>query len=145
MLLPRLYLQLGITLDYLTGNHVPSLSSVLREALNDPTNPKDTAERLRPLISDNDLHLFPQFGVNKHWPPTFLIHGTDDTAVPADESRNMRNLLQQSGVSVTLVELKGEHSVDYVENAETLFRTTFDAAWGFLRTELGNAGSSDVL
>jgi acetyl esterase/lipase len=96
MLLARLYLQLGIALDYYTGNHVRSLSSVLRDALNGP-------------IPDVDLPLFPQFGVDKHWPPTFLMHGTDDSVVPIQESRNICDLLKQSGVPVTLVELKGEH------------------------------------
>ncbi|KAI1793370.1 alpha/beta-hydrolase [Ganoderma leucocontextum] len=92
-LLGRLYLQLGTFLDYYTGAHEPGLSSSLRDLL-----AKDGRLTQHPNIDDTDAeyaahiptehrHLFPQFSVNPNFPPTFLIHGSADTAVFVRESQ----------------------------------------------------------
>ncbi|KAG1735186.1 Alpha/Beta hydrolase protein [Suillus lakei] len=66
MLISRLYLQLGVALDYITGQHEPSLSATLREAIH-TEGPFDEA-----LISDHKV-IFPQFNVTSDWPATYLI------------------------------------------------------------------------
>ena len=40
--------------------------------------------------------------------PILLLHGTDDTRVPLEQSRIMANALKKAGKTVTLVELKNE-------------------------------------
>lgn len=112
MLISRLYLQLGVSLDYITGQHEPSLSVTLRKAIH-TEDPFDEA-----LISDHKI-IFPQFNVTSDWPPTYLIHGTSDTAVLPRESRNLHSLLLKADVEVVLEELPGrEHSFDYQPGAE---------------------------
>ncbi|KAF8157979.1 Alpha/Beta hydrolase protein [Crassisporium funariophilum] len=137
MLLPRLYLQLGIFLNYYTGKHDPSLSDALRQAL----EADDVClENLRKIIPECHRALFPQFGVDGAWPPTLMLHGTDDTAVPVAESRHLRALLDGAGVQVELLEFEGmEHSFDYEPDAEILWSGRFDTVKNFLATHLGTA------
>lgn len=119
MLLSRLYLQMGTYLDYYTGEHNPSLSYALRSAHlqreGDTTNLEDfVPPRHRPL--------FPHMAVNSSWPPTFLAHGSNDSAVLVEESQNMHRLLEQSGVkSMLRVIDNAEHSLDYVPDAEEIY------------------------
>jgi dipeptidyl aminopeptidase/acylaminoacyl peptidase len=40
--------------------------------------------------------------------PVLLIHGTDDTVVPIDQSRRMQRALESAGKKVRLVELRGD-------------------------------------
>ena len=146
MLLTRLYLQLGLFLDYYTGQHEPSLSSTLREILSGK-NPAvdsdkdidfDITNCMRHLIPEHHLHLFPQFGVTSDWPPTLLCHGSFDTAVPVHESRHMQELLDRAGVpGVQLVVVEGkEHSFDYDPKAEALYGKQFDLIADFLKVWL---------
>ncbi|KDQ62713.1 hypothetical protein JAAARDRAFT_171287 [Jaapia argillacea MUCL 33604] len=139
MPLARLYLQMGVFLDYFTGQHDPSFSESLRDKLlpdqsedaNDIGNP--LYESLRSLIPPRHLHLFPQFGITKDWPRTFLVHGSADTAVPAPESHHMLGLIQGAGVGVAFREVIGmEHSFDYDKNAEGTHAKLFDEVAGFL-------------
>lgn len=154
MLLGRLYLQLGVWLDYYTGEHEPSLSSKLRDALKlaeqenpsldiDSSGPSDdgTLEHLRRLIPEQHLALFPQFGVTPDWPPTYLAHGALDSAVPIHDSDNMRTLLERAGVSVEFDIIEGkEHSFDYEPNAEVMYGSgQFDSMGDFIERCLGRA------
>ena len=143
MLIGRLYLQLGSFLDYYTGNHNPSLSHTLREALDANSNDNDSAyraEQMQMLIPDHHLPLFPQFGVTPAWPPTLLCHGTADSAVRVGESRNMKALLEGAGVAVRLIEFEGrEHSFDYEPDAEVRHKTQFDEIWECLRGWVGTS------
>jgi acetyl esterase/lipase len=136
MLIGRLYLQLGLFLDYYTGDHEPSLSLSLREALDVNSSDVDQTQRIeqmRSLIPDKHLPLFPQFGVTSAWPPTLLFHGMEDSAVPVGESRNIKTLLEGVGVPVRLIEFEGrEHSFDYEPNAEVRHKPEFDHAGEFL-------------
>jgi acetyl esterase/lipase len=126
MLISRLYLQLGVALDYITGQHEPSLSVTLRKAIHNE-DPFDEA-----LISDHKI-IFPQFNVTSDWPPTYLIHGTRDTAVLPRESRNLHSLLLKAGVEVILEELPGrEHSFDYQPAAELENEGSFNDIVQFL-------------
>jgi acetyl esterase/lipase len=155
MLLSRLYLQLGILLDYLTGEHKrdnqPSLSDILREALgSDKTDLAHSTgsdaydeinERLERLIPERHRPLFPQFSVTSNWPPTYLAHGALDSAVLVHESRNMHKLLKTAGVDVTLSVLEGEeHSFDYEPTAEAVYGSSlFDSIGEFLKEHLEKA------
>ena len=131
MLLARLYLQLGVFIDYYTGQHDPSLSTKLRQTL---STPKSNAEDLINQIPERQRSLFPQFGVDSNWPPTFLLHGTNDTAVPVAESRHMQALLRKVGVPVVLLEFEGkEHSFDYEPEVENILGGKFDEVAVFLR------------
>lgn len=146
MLLSRLYLQMGVILDYYTGKHTPSLSASLRESLDAAATEEEDAAALtarkRRLIPERHHAIFPQFGVTSAWPPTFLCHGESDSAVPVYESRHMHALLVDAGVPVQLRVVKGkEHSFDYEANAESLHGSTeFDLVLEFLKTWLGRAG-----
>ncbi|KAG1818639.1 Alpha/Beta hydrolase protein [Suillus subaureus] len=130
MLISRLYLQLGVALDYITGQHEPSLSVTLRKAIH-TEDPFDEA-----LISDHKI-IFPQFNVTSDWPATYLVHGTSDTAVLLRESRNLHSLLLKAGVEVVLEELPGrEHSFDYQPGAELENKGLFDDMVQFLYRHL---------
>ncbi|KZP06034.1 hypothetical protein FIBSPDRAFT_876908, partial [Athelia psychrophila] len=99
MFLSRLSLQLGMMFDYLTGEHAPNLSSKLQQALafnkrdlatlDYPYTPSQHAEfdsvnnRIKALIPERPLLAFSQFSVTSSWPPTYLVHGSNDSAVLA--------------------------------------------------------------
>lgn len=126
MMLSRLYLQLGVAIDYITGQHEPSLSHTLREAIR-TDGPFDEA-----LVADHKI-LFPQFNVTSDWPATYLIHGTSDTAVLLRESQNLHSLLTKAGVEVVLEVIPGrEHSFDYQPGAELEHEGSFDSIVEFL-------------
>ncbi|KAH7925588.1 alpha/beta-hydrolase [Leucogyrophana mollusca] len=137
MLLGRLYLQLGVMLDYYTGKHEPSLSTALRNVpASSDTGQFDTAAA-RHLIHDEDIRLFPQFNVTSDWPPTILVHGTSDTAVLFHDSQNMQTLLERAGVEVVMLTVDGkEHSFDYAPDAETSYKSEFDTVVEFLARHL---------
>lgn len=130
MVLSRLYLQLGVALDYITGQYEPSLSATLREAIH-TEGPFDEA-----LVADQKI-LFPQFNVTSDWPATYLIHGTSDTAVLLRESQTLHSLLVKAGVEVILEEVPGrEHSFDYQPGAELEHEGSFNAIAQFLYRNL---------
>ncbi|KAF9223001.1 alpha/beta-hydrolase [Gyrodon lividus] len=140
MLLGRLYLQLGTFLDYYTGQHDPSLSTILRQSMPSDNGLGDK----QACIPDEHQDLFPQLGVTCNWPPTCIVHGTSDTAVLVHESRNMVRLLHGNGVSAELLEVEGkEHSFDYESGAEDLHEVLFDYAVDFLLKHLGHLDPSD--
>lgn len=126
MFLTRLYLQQGDFLDYYTGDH--NLSNQLRPS---------PSKHLVPAVH---TPLFPQFGVSSSWPPTLLVHGTEDTAVPIHDSQLMKKLLEEARVDVELIEVAGqEHSFDYEPDADRLFGgqdKLFDKITAFLVTRL---------
>ena len=131
MLLARLYLQLGTFLDYYTGAHSPSISQVLRSSL----SPDRTF--VESDLPKSHRALFPQFAAKNAWPPTMLFHGKDDSAVPIEESRNLKALLDTVGVEVELLEFEGaEHSFDYEAGAEARWGVEFDVAKDFLHRNL---------
>jgi len=45
--------------------------------------------------------------VSREYPPTILVHGTDDTDVPYSESRNMAARLKKAGVEHELITVEG--------------------------------------
>jgi len=140
MLLTRLYLQLGVFLDYYTGEHESSFSAKLRISPSPGSRDSPsgcfnlTSDQLLSLIPEQYHTLFPQLGVTSDWPPTFLCHGALDTAVPVHESRNMQMLLEEAGVQIKLDVFEGqEHSFDYDPNAEVMYGARFDLVGDFLK------------
>lgn len=137
MLLPRLYIQLGTWLDYYTGMHEPSLSSNLRDAAGSSAGAK--ANLVFHVPNEHQL-LFPQLHVDSSWPPTYLVHGSVDSAVLVEESHSMNRLLNGAGVDVTLRVVEGqEHSFDKEPGAEVAFGGPgglFEEVVGFLKNTL---------
>ncbi|BGP12832.1 hypothetical protein JCM10213_008094 [Rhodosporidiobolus nylandii] len=57
--------------------------------------------------------VFPSLDIPFSFPPTYLLHGMQDTAVSIDESRNLSRALREAGVEVKLWEVEGgEHGFD---------------------------------
>ncbi|THH11144.1 hypothetical protein EW145_g848 [Phellinidium pouzarii] len=135
MQLCRLYLQLGMFLDYYTGEHVPSLSTYLRTILESESSNVDVpASALRDAIPSRHIRLFPQFLVDSTFPPTFIIHGEQDSAVRVQESHDLKELLDAAGVEAVLCVIEGqEHSFDYSAAAKAKFAPLFDEAFIFIR------------
>ena len=126
MQLARLWLQQGTYLDYWTGAHEPSLSSALRALF--PA--AELADALPPAHRD----IFPQLLVTPDWPPVMLVHGSEDSAVPADSSRAMHARLCAAKVESVLRIAEGsEHSFDLKKSAEADFGELFDEVVEFLR------------
>ena len=129
MQLARLYLQMGVYLDYYTGVHEPSLSEVLYAAAQHDANPDSIGQS----IPREHWLLFPQLDEFLAWPPTFLVHGSADTAVKVVESENMANLLRDAGIETELRILDGlEHSMDLIPEAEEHFGELFDEIRDFI-------------
>jgi len=139
MAVALLYLQLGTTLDYYTGEHEPSLSQTLRDASANGAS----REELVSLIPGRHRLLFPEFYVDENFPPTFFLHGTADTAVLLEESENMYALLKKAGGKAgresTIRRPEGqEHYFDIlVPDVEEKFGHKFDEAVEFLKKHLG--------
>ena len=135
MYLTRLYYQLGEWLDYYTGDH--TLSARLRR-LRSPSSPQMESPSLdlikaREAIREKDVGLFPQFGVTESWPPTLIVHGSEDKQVPLFESEHIAERLGLVGVERELVVVEGQgHSFDYAPDAEKEFGRLFDRATAFL-------------
>ncbi|KAK4703236.1 hypothetical protein P7C70_g2985, partial [Phenoliferia sp. Uapishka_3] len=57
--------------------------------------------------------LYPALVADKSFPPTFLLHGAEDSLILADESRNMAAILKGLGVEHELVIIPGvDHAFD---------------------------------
>ncbi|KAF8815570.1 alpha/beta-hydrolase [Phlegmacium glaucopus] len=125
-----LTVQLGNWLDYYTGEFNPSLSGILRDAL-DANVPRLS---LRDLVPERHRPLFPTFMDHSSWPPTLMLHGTADTAVSIESSRRLKLLLMKAGVSVELIEIEGEeHLFDIQPNNEVEFAQVYDKVEVFLK------------
>jgi pimeloyl-ACP methyl ester carboxylesterase len=126
MKVAQLWLQLGTYLDYWTGEHEPSLSEALRD------NPRP-ADALPPA----HRAIFPQLLVTPDWPRVMLVHGSEDTAVPADSSRVMHALLRAAEVESVLRIVEGAgHAFDLKGDVEPTYGGLFDESVEFLRAAL---------
>ena len=63
----------------------------------------------------------PAFLADRVTAPVLLMHGTDDTVVPIDQSRRMERALTRAGKQVRFVELRGDDH--YLSDAETRITT----------------------
>ena len=147
MYLTRLYYQLGEWLDYYTGDH--TLSARLRQLRSSisGTEPPLALDpiKARELIGEKDIGLFPQFGVARDWPPTLIVHGSEDSQVPLFESKHLTERLKAVGVESELIVVEGQgHTFDYAPNAEEEFGGFFDRATAFLVQNLREIGRAHV-
>ncbi|KAF9472903.1 alpha/beta-hydrolase [Pholiota conissans] len=125
-----LYLQLGTYLDYVTGQHEPSLSGSLRKLLADETK---TLADLEMAIPEKHRALFPQLAVDSSWPPTLLMTGTADTAVLPEESYHFHDLLEKAKVRTVLVKVPGvDHLFDFAPDAKDKWAVEFDLITNFM-------------
>lgn len=77
----------------------------------------------------------PLLNVSGTYPPTLLIHGTDDTDVPYHESFRMADVLRSSDVENRLITVKNaEHGLFQADPAETAH--AYQQAAHFLRSHL---------
>jgi len=89
--------------------------------------------KAREVIREKDIRLFPQFGVGENWPPTLIVHGSEDSQVPLLESKHLTERLKAVGVESELIVVEGQgHSFDYASNAEREFWGLFDQAAAFV-------------
>lgn len=59
--------------------------------------------------SSTSLELIdPYLNISSDWPPTCIVHGTDDKMIPTHLSRSFANKLRESGVKVEMNEVEGE-------------------------------------
>ena len=104
-------MQHGIWLDYMTGK--PGLSDVLRSRLDLPGDVDEDgdAAHLSGINADDlgippdVLDLFPELYLTPAFPPTILIHGVEDSAVFANESRRTARQLRSLNVNVLHIEV----------------------------------------
>ena len=122
-------IQVGLWLDYYTGEFNPSLSGILRDAL-DAGLPQSS---VGDLVPERHRHLFPTFVISSSWPPTLMLHGTTDTAVSILSSQSMKTLLTNAGVSAELIELEGKNHVFDAQPNDGEFAEVFDKVKEFLK------------
>ncbi|CAK5270515.1 unnamed protein product [Mycena citricolor] len=131
----RLLLQMGVFLDYLAGQHEPSLSLALRPLLEKSSDPAILQEELGPLVPEEHRRIFPQLNITPEFPPTFFFHGSEDTAVLPSDSVHLHSLLKGAGVETKIIIIDGaSHSLDYHKDAETMYKAHFEEMAGFLAT-----------
>ncbi|KAJ7125781.1 Alpha/Beta hydrolase protein [Mycena crocata] len=135
MALMRLYVQLGVAIDYVTGQHEPSLCAQLWPLLDSDAaaDPVALEAAMKAVIPAKFHDVFPQFNITSSFPPTFLCHGLADGAIPFEQSEHMQALLQKAGVPTHLILVEGaNHSFEYVPDAEALYGSHFDEMAEFL-------------
>jgi acetyl esterase/lipase len=90
-------------------------------------NPDSDAGRFHPYL--------PVKNVDKAFPPTLLIHGTEDTDVPFTESLKMVDQLRQHGIAHQILAVDGaEHGLDGVD--DSVVADVMGQASAFLRRHL---------
>jgi acetyl esterase/lipase len=85
---------------------------------------------------DRFTSFMPVENVTPGFPPTLLIHGTEDTDVPYDRAVEMATALRKEGVEHRLITVEGaEHGLDGAD--ERVIEDAFAQAVMFLRRHLG--------
>jgi acetyl esterase/lipase len=127
--MPHLLYQMGKYLDYLTGDH--TLSAKLLLTLNETQN-KDA---LPARIPQEHHVLFPQLHIHPSFPPTLLIHGSGDRAVPLHESLSIGKQLKEAGVKCKVVVVDGgDHAFD-LQPGHT-YQDVLEDAVGWIETNI---------
>ncbi|KIR36614.1 hypothetical protein I352_01572 [Cryptococcus deuterogattii MMRL2647] len=99
-------LQNAIFLDRLLG--IPGISAGLRVM--------SRAEREEYMSSLEARKFLPQLLIGPNFPPSYLVHGGADTAVRAEESRNVARKLEELGVEHVYKEFGDlEHGFDWLD------------------------------
>ena len=72
--------------------------------------PEEVSGFSRSSIAHKITPFEPIRNVTPDWPPTLLIHGTQDTDVPYEQSELMAKQFKEKGVPSTLIPIEhGEH------------------------------------
>jgi acetyl esterase/lipase len=75
--------------------------------------PKEVTGFARSTIADKITPFEPIRNVRSDWPPPLLIHGTQDTEVPYEQSELMAKKFEEKGVPFTLIPIDhGEHGFE---------------------------------
>jgi len=73
--------------------------------------PEEVSGFARSTIADQITPFEPIRNVTPDWPPTLLIHGTQDTDVPYEQSELMAKKFKEKGIPFSLISIEhGEHS-----------------------------------
>lgn len=103
------------------------------------------AERASAVPSDISK-IFPQLHIDAKFPPTFFIHGDQDTLVPLSESTHMYQQLQSLEVRTELHIVEGaEHGLvmkDPKPETAAEIKGMFEQAFQFMLKELGGADAA---
>lgn len=92
---------------------------------------------LIPILAKDELSTYcPLFNVKPDYPPTLLLHGTEDEDVPYEQSVLMAEELQKNGVHHKLITIPdGKHQFDE-EWDNPIVRQAFDEVISFLNEYL---------
>ncbi|MBT3345964.1 MAG: alpha/beta hydrolase [Gemmatimonadetes bacterium] len=91
-------------------------------------DPHTEADRFRPYMAIGN--------VTQDYPPTMLIHGTDDTDVPYEQSAMMAGQLQENGVEHQLVTIPGaEHGLQ--DGAKQTIDSAYESMLTFVNHHMG--------
>ena len=60
-------------------------------------------QQMEAAVPEKIRHLFPQLCITSSFPPTYLVHGTNDKAVDCRESKEMAKKLSELGVQCEIV------------------------------------------
>jgi acetyl esterase/lipase len=139
---PRMQLTTAMaTVRHLSGQLDRGAHTILSDDLRAlPPTPEEHTERngcLTDALPPVHHTIFPQLLVTPNWPPVMLVHGSEDSVVPADSSRAMYAHLCAAGVETVLRIAEGsEHAFDLKGGAEETFGELFDDAVEFLHDAL---------
>lgn len=106
-----------------TGGDDSMSSDWWRQSIGDREDDRDAIRAVSPAFLADHVRA-----------PILLIHGTDDTVVPIDQSRRMLRALQSAGKDVRFVELSGDDH--WLSDAPTRIRMLREIE-GFLAQHLG--------
>ncbi|OZJ06755.1 hypothetical protein BZG36_00263 [Bifiguratus adelaidae] len=73
----------------------------------------------------------PFFGIDRDYPPTVIIHGTDDSLVPVSDSEAFAKVLKESEVQYVLLTAPGDHGFD-LKSSEELYEKVLKKAMEFV-------------
>jgi acetyl esterase/lipase len=108
----RVLLAKGTLLDALTG----------REGFSDDVRRCATADERRAAVPEDLRAVFPELALRTvaRWPPTAIVHGRADTAVPFEESEILAESLRARGDVEVQCELLdgGEHGLEGAEGSQ---------------------------
>ncbi len=93
------------------------------KVIGDPEKDRDAIEAVSPARL-----------ANAYTAPVLLIHGTQDTTVPSDQSDKMEKALKSAGKPVTYVKIRGDdHDLSNIESRNTVLTSLADFLTKYLK------------
>jgi acetyl esterase/lipase len=94
---------------------------------------------INPVLNQEEiLKLCPLHNVTKEYPPTLLLHGTNDTDVPYEQSVFMRAALLKEGVKTSLITIPNGEHVFEKDFHNPIVQDALSQVIDFLQTHLSN-------